>query len=149
MQWRVVIPGYKCQISKRIWGHLALAEGRTKDALQFYKNAQRRYHKGTSVDLYMYCARALSDEDSRRAAAKETDKPSLLPQAKSMLLKALHLDPGNYQLRFNLAYILQVDPLSKDGFKCFDVVVGSSAYKYSYHAVLLIQLCMCRHLWVR
>ena len=89
-------------------GHLALAEGRTKDALQFYTSAQRKFYKGTSVDMYVFCARALVDEDSRRTAAKETDKPSLLPRAQSMLAKAIHLDPSNLDLRFNMAYVTQV-----------------------------------------
>lgn len=89
-------------------GHVALAEGRTKDALQFYNSVQRRHHHGTSAELLLYCARALYDEDGRRSAVNQTGRPSALPEARKHLLKARHLDPTNYTLLFNLAFVTQV-----------------------------------------
>lgn len=78
-----------------------------EDALQFYGNVQRRFHKGTSAELLQLSARALYDEDSRRYTGGETGKASLLPQAKTQLLKAIHLDPCNHLLRFNAAIVMQ------------------------------------------
>lgn len=89
-------------------GHVALAEGRMKDALQLYNYVQRRYHKGTSADLLQLAARALYDEDSRNHSGGETEKPSLLPEARVQLMKAVHLDPSNHQMRFNAATVMQV-----------------------------------------
>lgn len=89
-------------------GHIALAEGRMKDALQFYNHVQRRWHKGNSAELLQLSARALYDEDSRRQEGGQTDKPSLLPEARVQLMKAVHLDPSNHQMRFNAAHIMQV-----------------------------------------
>jgi hypothetical protein len=47
---------------------------------------------------------------SGRYTGGETGKASLLPQAKTQLLKALHLDPSNNLLRFNLATVMQANP---------------------------------------
>lgn len=88
-------------------GHVALAEGRFKDAIQFYSSAQRRHHRGTSASLLQFCARALYDEDGRRNATGQTEK-SLLPDARTALLKALRLEPTNYIVHFNLALVMQV-----------------------------------------
>lgn len=89
-------------------GHVALAEGRMKDALQLYNHVQRRFHKGTSAELLQLSARALYDQDSRKQTGGETDKPSLLPEARVHLMKAIHLDPSNHQMRFNAATVMQV-----------------------------------------
>lgn len=108
-------------------GHLALAEGRYKDALQFYSLAQRRFYNGTSVEMHLFSARALVDEDSRRTEnsrkTKTIDKPSLLPEARLELVRALRLDPSNPVIKFNLAYVSQVNP-------------SASSYPYiSHHKV--------------
>ena len=92
-------------------GHMALAEGRVKDALQIYGSVQRRHHRGTSAQMLLLCSRALYDEDGRRSAA-ESRKPSLLPEARTCLYKAIHLDPANMTLRFNAAFVMQVRPLA-------------------------------------
>lgn len=91
-------------------GHIALAEGRMKDALQLYNHVQRRWHRGTSAELLQLSARALYDEDSRHYTGGETDKVSLLPEARVQLMKAVHLDPSNPQMRFNGATVMQVLP---------------------------------------
>ena len=92
-------------------GHMALAEGRVKDALQIYGSVQRRHHRGTSAQMLLLCSRALYDEDGRRSVA-ESRKPSLLPEARTCLYKAIHLDPANMTLRFNAAFVMQVSPLA-------------------------------------
>ena len=51
-----------------------------------------------------------TEGDPGRYTGGETGKASLLPQAKTQLLKALHLDPGNSLLRFNLATVMQANP---------------------------------------
>ncbi len=93
-------------------GHIALAEGRMKDALQLYNHVQRRWHRGTSAELLQLSARALYDEDSRRYTGGETYKVSLLPEARVQLMKAVHLDPSNPQMRFNAATVMQVPPVA-------------------------------------
>ena len=92
-------------------GHIALAEGRVKDALQLYGSVQRRRHHGTSAQLLLLSARALYDEDGRRselAVKTGAPQPSTLHEARACLLKAIHLDPANPTLRFNVGFCMQV-----------------------------------------
>ena len=57
----------------------------------------RKYFSGTSAEVLLLLARAFYDAEQ-------------MPQARAALLRAVHLDPTNMQLRFNVALVLQVRP---------------------------------------
>ena len=57
----------------------------------------RKYFSGTSAEVLLLLARAFYDAEQ-------------MPQARAALLRAVHLDPTNMQLRFNVALVLQARP---------------------------------------
>lgn len=63
--------------------------------MQIFSSVLRKYFNNTSADVSLLLARAFYDADQ-------------MPQAKRALLRAVHLDPTDLKLRFNVALVLQV-----------------------------------------
>ncbi len=55
----------------------------------------RKYFRNTSAEVSLLLARAFYDADQ-------------MPQSRRALLRAVHLNPTDMQLRFNVALVLQV-----------------------------------------
>ena len=72
---------------------------------QIFSAVLRKYFSGTSADVLLLLARAFYDAEQ-------------MPQARQALLRAVHLDPTNMQLRFNVALVLQVPPLLRRSTAC-------------------------------
>ena len=66
-----------------------------RPAAQIFSAVLRKYFSGASAEVLLLLARAFYDAEQ-------------MPQARQALLRAVHLDPTNMQLRFNVALVLQV-----------------------------------------
>eukprot|EP00884_Botryococcus_braunii_P015610 jgi/Botrbrau1/2732/Bobra.0164s0012.1 len=75
-------------------GNVHLAQQEYVTAIQMYQSTLKKYYGGRDATVLLYLARAYYDSDR-------------LPEACSALLKALHLQPTNHELRFNVALTLQ------------------------------------------
>ncbi len=65
--------------------------------MQIFSSVLRKYFRNTSAEVSLLLARAFYDADQ-------------MPQARRALLRAVHLNPTDMQLRFNVALVLQVLP---------------------------------------
>lgn len=75
--------------------NVALAKQEYATALRLYKIAQEKLGKNNKQNLVLlYLSRAYYDSDD-------------LQQAKKVLLKAIHRDPADYHMRFNVALTMQ------------------------------------------
>lgn len=63
--------------------------------MQIFSSVLRKYFRNTSAEVSLLLARAFYDADQ-------------MPQARRALLRAVHLNPTDMQLRFNVALVLQV-----------------------------------------
>lgn len=75
--------------------NIHLAFGDYDRAIQVYENALARFYKHSDPTLLVYLARAHYDKGN-------------LADAKAALLKAEHLVPNDFSLKFNLALVMQV-----------------------------------------
>lgn len=64
-------------------------------SVQIFSSVLRKYFQNTSAEVSLLLARAFYDADQ-------------MPQARKALLRAVHLNPTDMQLRFNVALVLQV-----------------------------------------
>jgi tetratricopeptide (TPR) repeat protein len=78
-------------------GNLHLAQQEYVAAIQMYQSTLRRFYGGQDASVMLYLARAFYDSDR-------------LPEARQTLIKAVHLQPTNHQLRFNIALTMQAGP---------------------------------------
>jgi tetratricopeptide (TPR) repeat protein len=78
-------------------GNLHLAQQEYVAAIQMYQSTLRRFYGGQDASVMLYLARAFYDSDR-------------LPEARQTLIKAVHLQPTNHQLRFNIALTMQARP---------------------------------------
>ena len=62
---------------------------------QIFSSVLRKYFRNTSAEVSLLLARAFYDADQ-------------MPQSRRALLRAVHLNPTDMQLRFNVALVLQV-----------------------------------------
>lgn len=78
-------------------GNVHLAQQEYVAAIQMYQSTLKKYYGGRDATVLLYLARAYYDSDRLREAC-------------SALLKAVHLQPTNHNLRFNVGLTLQVPP---------------------------------------
>eukprot|EP01025_Chloroclados_australasicus_P015575 TRINITY_DN17496_c0_g1_i1.p1 TRINITY_DN17496_c0_g1~~TRINITY_DN17496_c0_g1_i1.p1 ORF type:complete len:1163 (+),score=199.91 TRINITY_DN17496_c0_g1_i1:73-3489(+) len=81
-------------------GNIHLARGETVSAIKMYETANSKFFNNKNTTILLYLARAFYDEDN-------------LQDARKTLLKAIHLAPGDFKLRFNVALTIQQESVKK------------------------------------
>ena len=75
-------------------GHIYLAQGQFALAVKMYHNCLRRFYNNTDSQILLYLARTHYEAEQWQ-------------DCKRVLLRAIHLTPSNYMLRFNVAIAMQ------------------------------------------